>query len=220
MDKKALADRISWGIVSFLAVTIIGCIFWLAWYSKLSLERACQLMINYDQTWFGHMAMWSDEFDLLIDISLIAVLIGLAVRTSWHSSVFLRSFLALMVEVFVLGMILVTPLSVSYRVLNDQYHFTYPTEKYLTGSNVIVQSNHFEQRDGDTVIVNGKTYSVTDSHQMITKYNGNAKPIVKVYGQTLKKSAPKYVKRVMKLDQQNSRDNVKFTKINRIVIER
>lgn len=66
------------------------------------------------------------------------------------------------------------------------------SSKYLTKSKQVT-ANHYQQIDGDTFIINGHKYDVTDSHQVKTNVSDNTKTSITVTDYDFKKSTPKWV---------------------------
>lgn len=66
------------------------------------------------------------------------------------------------------------------------------SSKYLTKSKQIT-SNHYQQVDGDTFIINGHKYSVANSHQVKMNISDTAKTSITVTDYNFKKSTPKWV---------------------------
>lgn len=64
--------------------------------------------------------------------------------------------------------------------------------KYLTKSKQIT-TNHYQQIDGDTFIINGHKYSVADSHQVKMNISDNTKTSITITDYDFKKSTPKWV---------------------------
>ena len=66
------------------------------------------------------------------------------------------------------------------------------SSKYLTKSKQVI-SNHYQQIDGDTFIVNGQKYKVADSHQVKMNISDGAKTLITITDYDFKKSTPKWV---------------------------
>lgn len=66
------------------------------------------------------------------------------------------------------------------------------SSKYLTKSKQVI-SNHYQQIDGDTFIVNGQKYKVADSHQVKTNISDGAKTSITITDYDFKKSTPQWI---------------------------